>query len=490
MRSGRRRAVGQVCIAVATALLVTLTAPLAFGQDQANQPFAEARVEPSATITVGQPVTVFVEVYVPSFFQGAPRFPDLDIRDALVIFNDRGRNLSRRIAGATWAGQERSYTIYPQRGGAYEIPRIDVEVAYSAPDVGRTTSTVSPEPVRFEVTIPPQADGLAYFIATTALTLEEVITAPGAPTRSTSREPGTGDPTAGPPTEAAPERRTLRIGDSLTRTVTVTVADALSMVIPPFDLGAPQGLATYPAQPVVEDAGGERGERIVGTRVESTTFVAEREGSYRLPAVEIAWWDVAAAELNRASADEIHIDVVANPDLVTEFALPPEDADALGDEVEPAPRISLVEYLRRWGVPLLAVLLVVVVGARIGRRFGIDVGRLFRGDPRVREEVALFRTFQQTARSQRGADTARAFMRWLDLWSRRPGTYAEFSDAADDAGMDHEAGALGAYLYGKPSAEPAAWSGRRLARGVARARRQRQKETSDSVEAALPPLNP
>ena len=82
---------------------------------------------------------IIVEVLVPSYFMGAPRFPDLDVENALVVFNDRGSNFSEREGPTTWAGQSRSYTVYPQLPGSYDVGVIGVEVAYFAG--GRAEST-------------------------------------------------------------------------------------------------------------------------------------------------------------------------------------------------------------------------------------------------------------------------------------------------------------------------------------------------------------
>ncbi len=94
----------------------------------AQQPIARIRLEPGSLVTVGQPLTVVVQVLVPSFFSGAPRFPNLDIPDAITVFTDRGTNFTERIDRATWAGQDRRYTIYPMRAGSYEISDVPVEV--------------------------------------------------------------------------------------------------------------------------------------------------------------------------------------------------------------------------------------------------------------------------------------------------------------------------------------------------------------------------
>jgi hypothetical protein len=262
------------------------------------------------------------------------------------------------------------------------------------------------------------------------------------------------------------------------------------MLVPPLDLGSPDGLAAYPAQPRVNDTSGERGGRIVGTRVESTTFVAESEGRYTLPAVELAWWDVATAELRQATADAIYIEVVANPDLAVAFALPEEDPSVLGGG-EPSARISVLDALRRWGVPLLGLAAFVYLGAWVLRRFGVDVEDLLRGDATDREEELRFRAFRDAARSQQAAETARSFMRWLDFRNRGPGTFAAFAAKARDAELYDQARALAESVYGRPEAAPREWSGRVLASRVEKARREAsKKEEAASAEPALPPLNP
>ena len=135
-------------------------------------PIARVRLEPSDTVTVGQPLSIVVEVLVPSFFMGAPRFPDLEIADALVVFEDRGANFTERVSGQTFAGQSRRYNVYPQRPGAFEVPEIPVAVRFFSG--GPTDDVVSPSPVRFRAEVPPGTEGMDPFIATTRLTLEEV----------------------------------------------------------------------------------------------------------------------------------------------------------------------------------------------------------------------------------------------------------------------------------------------------------------------------
>ena len=187
-----------IVLRVACCLIVLLECAIA--QDsQSLKPLVRARVEPDSKVTVGQPISVIVEVLVPSWFTGAPKFPEFDLRDAIVIFTDRGSNFSEQIDGETWAGQSREYTIYPQRAGSYAIPSIPVEVRYYAEGVGtgKKATSLSP-PLTFTAHIPQEAKGLSYFIAARKLDLSQQF----------DRKP-----------------TTLKVGEAFTRTITVTVHD-------------------------------------------------------------------------------------------------------------------------------------------------------------------------------------------------------------------------------------------------------------------------
>ena len=419
---------------------------------QEPAPFARARLEPDAAVTVGQPISVVIEVLVPAYFMGAPQFPDLDLPDALVLFEPRGVNFSERVGAETFAGQSRRYTIYPQRAGRYYIPEIGVGVRYFGGS-GATDATLSPPPMNFEAIIPPEAEGLGYFIATSRLTLEERL---------------------------APETRELRVGDALRRTVSVTVDGALSMVIPPLVFEPIPGLGVYPDPPLVHDEGGVRGQTIVGTRVDSASYVAEREGHYVLPAIELSWWNVNAGRLERASAEAVELDVIPNPDLATEFALPPEE---LSEELEQAaPRVSVLDRLVRYGAPALTVALVVFLAMRFGRRSSSP-------PKNVETEATFWKRFEKAALAGDAHATARALMFWLDRRRDGPGvaTFREFAEGAQDTELDREASALDATLYAE-RAEEKTWSGKALYRRVAAARGKHAPRVASDDE--LPPLNP
>ena len=431
------------------------------------RPFARARLEPGPRVTVGQPVTVVVEVLVPSFFTGAPRFPALDVDDALAIFKDRGINFTERVDGETWAGQSRGYDVYPQRPGEFEIEAIPVRVRYRSESGGvRTEVTVTPPPVSFEAVLPPEAADLPYFISTTQLGIEQ----------SFDREPGT-----------------LKVGEAFVRTITMTVEDALSMVIPPLPADRLPGLAVYPDPPEVTDEGGERGERIVGRRVERITYVAEEAGEYRLAPIELAWWDVGAKSLRTATLPALDVHVEPDPGAGAEIPLPPEEIAGEPAAAESRPRVSLVDLLRRWGPPLAAGALFLYLFARLWRRIQPAVCRRF-ADARLERresEAVYFARFRRAARSGDPRATWNQWIAWLDRAHRGPGcaTIRAFVQGTGNPDLEREAQALDALLFAGDGSGERPWSSRALYQAVSRTRRRWRLDSRSHPDSAVS-LNP
>ncbi len=459
---------GRKTLLAALAVAMGPCAAMAPSTASAQTPRARVSLEPGAVVTVGQPLTIRVQVLVPSFFTGAPAFPELDIDDAITIFVDRGTNFTEREGTVTWAGQDRSYTVYPQRAGVFEIAEIAVEVRYRA-DAGLVTATATAPPIRFEARIPPEAAGLDYFIAAGDLTLEESF-------------------------DVRPD--TIRVGEAFSRTLTVTVRDALSMVIPPFETDSVPGLAVYPAPPRVDDSEGERGAAVIGTRIESVSYVAQVEGEYVLPAVGLSWWDVGTERLREAGVPEVRFVVVANPDLVNELGLPPDSivAEAIADGA--AGRFSMADFVRRWGPILAAVVLLMALAVRIARRYGPGWATGLHEAKRAHAESerTYFRRFRAASRAGDPSATANTLMAWLDRADplSGPATFERFASGANDPELDRQAEALGNSLYGrKATVKEGTWSSSAFYSLVAKARkRDREAGGPGQPAGGLGSLNP
>jgi hypothetical protein len=459
--------------ALATTVVLALLAPVLRAEHRVNAqdepaPMARASVAPGEAVVVGQPVTVGIEVLVPTFFRGAPAYDALELPGAIAFFNERGTNFTERIEGRTWAGQRRSYTIYPNRVGRYEVGPIPVEVRYG---VGSrvVVDTAYAAPVRFDAVIPEAARGLPVFIAAAELRLVQSV-------------------------EPAPD--TIRVGEAFTRVVTTEVDGTLSMVVPPLAFDSVEGLAVYPAPPRLEDTGGERGTAVLGRRVESASYVATAEGSYTLPPVRVDWWDWTTGRLRRAEAPGLAFEVVANPDLAAEIELPPDSLDV--EEASAGPGATGVdERLRRWLTGLAIIAGLAYVGYRlIGPRIPPWRARTrARRRARAESEAAYFRRLQAAVRSNDPRASANALAAWLDRLDPigGTGTAGELVDAAQDPALGTELRRLDEVLYGAGSSDASSWSGAALAGQLKSARRRvlhRPAASGLADPSTLGPLNP
>jgi len=363
------------------------------------QPVVRATLSPAA-VTVGEPVTLNVDVFVPSYFLGAPRFPQLEVKDAVVVFQQQGgANLNETIAGTSYAGQRRIYLIYPERAGAFDVPGFDVKVIYAVDGKPSPLTPVHARGGRFEASIPAAAKGLPYFLATPSFQIAQAFDRPV---------------------------QGLKVGDSLTRTITMTAVDAFAMMLPPLSFPGLDGLATYAAQPQVSDSSVERGATRLAKRVESATFMFQKPGHYELPRIEIPWWDTSARTLRRSAVPELQLEVAPNPGLKTEIPPPPDPAD---EPRAPDPWQLWKRALRRYGPSAFGVTLLLAAAWRLSEARVSAWRRRRAARRREREEsaAAYLERVRRTARTGRPEEVLAATYRWLD---RRQAERAGAHDSA------------------------------------------------------------
>jgi hypothetical protein len=340
------------------------------------------------------------------------------------------------------------------------VPPLEVEVVYALPNARPSEPlTLTGPPLGFEARVPPEAAGLDYFIAAGSFTLEQKV---------------------------EPEVEGLRVGDAVTRTVTLRATDASSMMLPLTEFPAIDGLAVYHDPTRASDTGGERGEARRATRVDAATYVLETEGSYTLPALERSWWDVSAGRLREASVPAVSFDVAPNPDLAGEIALPdePEDAEGAPIEEEPPP------WWRRWELLLGLAALALLAG--LARRYG-PVLRARREEAQRRRrgsEAAHFDRVLAACRRNDARGAMSALLAWVDRVTPagHSPTVGRLLEIAADEKLSGSVRALEGALYGE--GDVAGWRGESLARDLERVRGARRQLALEGEPGTLAPLNP
>jgi len=272
--------------ALRRAWLVLLTA-IATGAFAADAPVIRTRIAP-ASVIIGQPVTLAIDILVPTWFGGGIEYPaTVAIPEAIAKLSDeRPVNLNERIGDASYAGMSKNYLIVPQKAGAFEVPAVTIRVPYAV-DGKTVVAELRTAPQRFEARLPPGAADLGYFISTRSYRLTQQV-----------------DPA---------KIAEMKVGDAITRTIVQRAADLAPMFLPALAFEPIDGLELYPAAPVLAETGGERGAARMATRTDAVTYVLAKPGRFRLPGMRIGWFDPGQSAMRWAEVPELAFDVAAGP---------------------------------------------------------------------------------------------------------------------------------------------------------------------------------
>ncbi len=275
----------------------TLTIPSLTAGGRSTTPLA-IRVNPEPVVAPGDELVLFdasvdeSSVYVQSeviltvTLQQAinldgGEISNFEIPDA-VLENLERRSFQRRAGNRTWLVTELRYAVYPQKSGALRIPAVGFTAREVQPGrsllgarLGRRLRMAS-EPLEITVKSVPTSFPGEVWLPARALTLEE----------NWSIDPAS-----------------LNVGDSTTRTLTLTARGLQGSQLPP--LSSVQGavnipeLRFYPDQESIDQS--ELAEGLQGRRVQSEALVARSGGTWTLPEIRVPWWNIETDRLEFAT---------------------------------------------------------------------------------------------------------------------------------------------------------------------------------------------
>jgi hypothetical protein len=422
-------------------------------------------VEPETGAYVGQKVRLHVDVMTNTWFPQAPQFPELRIPGAICLeLSQFGINFTERIEGETYAVQRKEYVIYPQRAEQYSTPSLTVDIVYARPGQPHGEASLNSPTQTFTARIPEQAKALDYFVTTPRLQVNETY-----------------------------DRQFdgLKVGDSVKRTVTMTADDSVGMLLPPLEFSGTEGLAVYTTAPRMEDES-NRGV-YTGRRIESATYVMEKEGEYSLPEISIFWFDIQNKQVRTEILPAVSFAVAANPDLEEEMLAfldeeEPEVEEQITATIKKTLDIKNLVYLIIAIIILLAALWIFIIPflkrllAQLKRRKILG----------AESEKAYFKHFRGACRSGNPNAIMNCLMAWLDraYKGRGTATLERFLKETYSPELAKQIEQLMTRLYGVERGEVSQkkWSGRVFFKSVARARRKILK--SEKVKAGATGLNP
>ncbi|WP_051216417.1 BatD family protein [Ferrimonas futtsuensis] len=224
-------------------------------------------------VWLGQPVDYRVKLYLAAELQrGSLSEPKLD--GASVVQLGQDSNTTEMVDGRRYRVIERHYLITPQQSGEFMIQGSDfggdiLRAGRSNDLFSRSLSTpvqVVGQAQPIKVKAPPASFSGPWLVAN-AVALTE---------------------------QWSPQQSQVRVGEPLTRVITLTAVGATEASLPTLRPDYPQGLKSYPDKDHRSDQ--VRNKEVVAKLEQSTALVASQPGTYTLPELKIAWWN---AKLNR-----------------------------------------------------------------------------------------------------------------------------------------------------------------------------------------------
>lgn len=418
---------------LATVLICTLVAGLAWAQEPESKPVIRTKIDPTQGIVIGQPVRLDVEVLFPGEMVHPPRVGIPEAPGAQILrFETQATTMRERIGDQDYVGQSFEFVLFPRRGGEIAVPAPSVTFLDRG---GEATGSAKGEPMRIAITVPPGIDPSGPVLAADGVRVEQ---------------------------SWSPDPRTARLkpGSALVRLIRRQADGVPALGMAEFKFAAPEGVRVYADPPVVEDRS-NRGA-VEGHRTDKVTYVFEKAGAYDLPALVQPWWSLSGKQARTETLPGVTVTVAA----------------AAAGRSEARMGWTLSPLWLAAGFVLAALALgLILLRARL-------TGLWQRAEQRHRSsEAAARRELARTAKAGDASATYRALIQWLQ---RLPG------DQQVQARSTGELGSAIVLLERSLFGAGQTWdreAGARLA-GAAIAFRKESDASRRGSGNALPPLNP
>lgn len=240
--------------------------------------------------------------------QAALNEPELG--DAVIEKLGDDSNYNTQINGVNYLVTERKYAIFPQKSGSVSIKPLVLSaevVANSRPDFNgffssRTTRTkkVLSKAVTLEVKPVPATFTGQHWLSAEQLVLKE---------------------------EWSGDNQQMKVGEPLTRTLTLLAKGTTVGQLPELNAGkTDEQLKTYPDQPVLREQ--KKADGLIAFREEKIAVIPSKAGFYKLPAIEIPWFNSRSQKMEIAKIPETTITALEAAGILPDMAVPVAPATA------------------------------------------------------------------------------------------------------------------------------------------------------------------
>ncbi len=399
---------------------------------------------PPGIYMAGERAAFYVELMTSGQFSG-PTYFDLPEVDGAIVMQISERPIlgSRYIGGETYVTSRYDFILYPQRGGTVQVPALTARFGSKAQfNLPETQHRLTTEPFGVNVKAPPGA-------------------LPGELILSAAQVSATQN--------WLPVPAKAVVGDAFTRTITLRAEGVSAMLLPAPVFQAVPGLAIYGKEPQLKDDSG-RGV-FTGSRVDTVTYLCQREGLITIPELSVRWWNPTTSEWAGKTFPAVLLEIAPNPALV------PEPADRGGVRISSAV-VRTVTWLAAGA--LLVLVFSRLVLPRLKQRLTLWLAH------RAASEAAHWQQLVKACRHNKAEEVYHELNRWLAIFGRGSPELSMQLPAGSSQVLAEECIKLQQRVIRVGSH----WNAKVFLTELTSLRRQLLQKKNQASVQSLPPLNP
>jgi len=218
-----------------------------------------------------QQVDLYIQIKTDRWFAAGTYISPFSVDNSLVLQRNKlANNYAQREKGTTWSIQEWQLTLYPQLSGEYIVPAIPVNVSIASAPGEKVTGHLLTTPLSFNVALPDaRLSQDVNWVAAPELTFSQVW----------SIEPDS----------------ELKVGDAITRIVTIAGRDTSIMLLPDFAPFQSESVQSYRDKGNARDS--EDRDGFYASKTITHTYIIQKNGPLDLPVLKLLWWNTETQTL-------------------------------------------------------------------------------------------------------------------------------------------------------------------------------------------------
>jgi len=235
-----------------------------------NQNSKLSLTEERLSVAVGEQVTLNIKLGTNRWFTRGAQIPNIELPNIMSRQREQfAINSTQKIKGETWSFQLWQISLLPQQSGRYEVPALGITIEAMTANNGKVSGKIISQAQQFDVILPDARLVDNNWFSAAQVNVQQ---------------------------QWHQSNATLHVGDSITRSLTTSAADTLSVLLPKgLQQTSNKQFQVYD-QPIQLQDIEQRGQSLA-KRTEQQVYILQQGGEMVFPDVVIRWWDTESQQL-------------------------------------------------------------------------------------------------------------------------------------------------------------------------------------------------